>query len=275
MKILDGKALSEELEKTLVSKIKKLKISLKLAVILVGDNPSSLLYVKMKQKTCQRLGVGCDVYHYKEASQSEIIHKIKELNQQDDVTGILIQLPLPGGVDTRTILDTVAIKKDVDGLHSYHLMRILMDQEKIVPCTPKGIIALLDKYKITLEGKGVCVIGFSDVVGKPLATMCLNRGATVTVCHVKTNNLDRHTSNSDIVMTATGVPRLIKKDMIKDSAIVVDIGISKHNGEVVGDVDFDSVKDKCSYITPVPGGVGPMTIHSLIQNLLLLHEYYH
>lgn len=182
----------------------------------------------------------------------------------------MVQLPLPEGVDTRKILDTVDAKKDADGLNSYHLMRILIDKERILPATPKGIIKLLEEYRIPLEGKNVCIIGFSDVVGKPLATMCLNRGATVTVCHIKTKNLKKHTLANDIIMTATGFPKLIKADMIKEGAVLIDIWISKVDGKIVCDVDFKNIKYKCSYITPVSGDVGPMTIISLIDNLVKL-----
>ena len=271
MILLDGKKTSETIKEKLKDKISSLDTKLKLAVILVGGNPSSVIYVNMKKKRCLETGIDSEIIEMKEnSSENEIIEAIKKLNNDKEVTGILVQLPLPKNINTRKVLDSVSAEKDVDGLNSYHLMKILLGEEKIVPCTPKGIVRLLEEYDITLEGKNVCVVGFSDVVGKPLATMCINRGATVTVCHTRTKNLKEHTKAADILMVATGVPKIITEDMVKDGAVVIDIGISKVDGKIVGDVDFENVKDKCSYITPVPGGVGPMTIVSLIENMLEL-----
>lgn len=269
--LLDGQSLKRQLEKRIAKAIKDIETPLKLVVLLVGDSGPSRTYVQMKKNTCQRLGVNCIVHTFsKDVTEAEIIDVVREYNADESVTGILVQLPLPGHVSTRQVLDTVDIKKDVDGLHSYHLTKILLEDEKILPCTPKGILRLLEEYSIELRGKGVCIVGFSDVVGKPLATLCLNRSATVTVCHSETEGLSEYTSRADIVMTATGRPGLITKDMVKSGAVVVDIGISRQGERVVGDVDFEDVKDKCSYITPVPGGVGPMTVISLVENLIVL-----
>ena len=273
MHILDGIKTSKKVERELKKELGRLKSKIKLAVILVGNNPASIIYVNKKKEKCKELGIECKLIKLNEnLAQDDLDLVIDKLNNDKSVTGILVQLPLPKNIDTREILDRVSIKKDVDGLKSYHLIKILLNEEKIIPCTPQGILLLLNEYNISLEGKNVCIIGFSDVVGKPLATLCLNRGATVTVCHKKTKKLNEHTLSADIIMTATGIPKLIKADMVKEGAIVIDIGISKVNGKTVGDVDFDNVKDKCSYITPVPGGVGPMTIISLIHNLILLKK---
>jgi len=271
--ILDGKKVSDVIEKTLRRKIKKLSGKLKLSIILVGENSASLKYVEKKQEKCHEIGIKCDVVKLNpDVSEEALLFKIKELNLSKSTTGILIQLPLPSHIKARKVLDFIDVKKDVDGLSSYYLMKILFNDEEIIPATPKGIISLLDEYKIGLRGKNVCVVGFSDIVGKPLVMMCLNRGATVSVAHVLTRDLKLHTSNADIIMTATGTPGLIKKNMIKEGAVVVDVGISKLGGRIVGDVDFENAKSRCSYITPVPGGVGPMTVISLIENLILLSK---
>lgn len=266
--ILDGKKLSEKIGEDIR---KKVKGNIKLVIILVGNDSASEIYVKKKMKKCLSLGIHSELIHFKyNATEDQIITKIEELNLKKEINGIMIQLPLPKHLNSRRILDHISINKDVDGLNSYNLMKILLNEEKIVPATPKGIFRLLEEYNISVESKNVAIIGFSDIVGKPLATMCLNRGATTTVCHIKTKNLSQHTLGSDIIMTSTGCPNLIKENMVKKGAIVVDIGISRKGSKVVGDVDYENVKNKCSYITPVPGGVGPMTIISLVENLISL-----
>jgi len=271
--LLDGQSLKRQLEKRIVKSIKDIEPRLKLVVMLIGDSGPSRTYVQMKKNTCHKLGIRCLVHTLpNDVAEGELVNAIHEHNKDESVTGILVQLPLPKQVSARRVLDAVDVKKDVDGLHSYHLTKILLEDEKIIPCTPKGILRLLEEYSIELRGKGVCIVGFSDVVGKPLATLCLNRNATVTVCHSETKDLNEHTSRADIIMTATGSPGLITKDMVKDGAVVIDIGISRREGRIAGDVDFKRVKDKCSHITPVPGGVGPMTVISLVENLIALHE---
>lgn len=276
MILLNGKRISEEAEITLTKRIQLLKEKLKLAVILVGNNPSSEIYVRMKQERCTKMNIDCQVFKLSEnISEHDLSIYIEKINNDVTVTGILVQLPLPQHINTRVILDKVDIKKDVDGLTSYHLMKILLNEEEILPCTPKGVLRLLEEYQIGISGKNICIIGFSDLVGKPLASMCLNQGATVTVCHSKTCNLKQHTLSADILMSAAGVPRLITEDMVKTGVVIVDIGITNHNNKIVGDVDFDKVKDKCSYITPVPYGVGPMTVISLIENLIQLRNKSH
>jgi methylenetetrahydrofolate dehydrogenase (NADP+) / methenyltetrahydrofolate cyclohydrolase len=269
--ILDGEKISKKLEIELKNKVRKIKNKLKLAIILVGDDSASKKYVEKKQQKCKEIGIKCEVLSFnKKVITEDLAKEIKKLNEDELTSGVLVQLPLPSHLDSRKILDLVSINKDVDGLNSYNLMEILFDRENILPATPKGIIRLLEEYNIELKGKNVCIIGFSDIVGKPLVMMCLNRGATVSVAHIETRDLKIHTLNSDIVMTATGVAGLIKPDMIKRGTVVIDIGINKKNGKIVGDVDYENVKDKCSFITPVPGGVGPMTVISLIDNLLQL-----
>ncbi len=266
--ILDGKKVSEEIGKRI-----RIKGNIKLSVILVGNNESSRIYVNMKKKKCEEFGISCEIHEFSDSSaEKDIISKIESLNKDKTVNGILVQLPLPMHFDTRKILDRVNENKDVDGLSSINMTKIILGEKGIEPCTPKGIFSLLEYYDIDLNGKDVCVIGFSNTVGKPLATMCINKGATVTVCHIKTKDLKNHTLKADIIMTATGVPKLIKEDMVKHGAVLVDIGISKVNGKVIGDADFDNLKNKCSFITPVPGGVGPMTIISLIENLANLEK---
>jgi len=273
MILLDGKKTSEKISQKLKEQIKVFGEKVKLSVILIGDNPASITYVNKKKEKCLEMEIDCEVIQLdNDVSQQELLGIIEGLNKNNNVTGILIQLPLPSHINTRLVLDKVDVKKDVDGLNSFHLMKILLNDEKVVPCTPKGIMRLLEEYGVGLEGKNVCIIGFSDVVGKPLATMCLNREATVTVCHIKTKNLKQHTLAADVIMVATGVPNLIKADMIKQDVIVIDIGINKVNNKIVGDVDFDNVKNKCSYITPVPGGVGPMTVVSVVENLIKLRR---
>jgi len=266
--ILDGEKVSKKIEVELRQKIERLKKKIKLAIIQVGTNPASKKYVEKKQQKCREIGVECEVLRFGEDITTEkLIKKIEQLNNLESVSGILVQLPLASHLDARKILDSIHVDKDADGLNSFNLMNILFDKEGILPATPKGIIRLLEEYDIRLKGKDVCVIGFSDIVGKPLVMMCLNRGATVSIAHIHTKDLKTHTLKADVVMTATGVPGLIKKDMIKEGAIVVDIGICRQGKKILGDVDFEKVKNKCSYITPVPGGVGPMTVISLIGNL--------
>ncbi|AJF61455.1 Bifunctional protein FolD [archaeon GW2011_AR15] len=271
MKLLDGMKVSEGIS-TNLAKITG-KLNLKLSIILVGKNPSSVVYVNAKKRKCNTLDIECDVVHFdNDVKEKKILEKIELLNNDRMVSGILVQLPLPSHLDTRKILDSVDIGKDVDGLNSYYLTKIFLNEEKIVPCTPKGVITLLDYYKINLYGKRICILGFSNIVGKPLAAMCINRGGTVTICNSKTKNIKEHTLRSDIIMSSVGKPKLVTKNMVSDGAIVVDIGFSKIKGKTYGDVDFNNVKEKCAYISPVPGGVGPMTIVSLIQNLILLKK---
>lgn len=269
-KILDGKKLAEEIKKDIKKKVKKLKLKPGLAAILVGDNPASQLYVSMKKKSCQECGIHFELYKFKENTlDTEIIDTIIALNRNDKVHGIIVQLPLPKHLDKTIILQAIDPLKDVDGLNSVNLGDIMANNEKLIPATPKGVITLLDYYKIDVKGKDVVIVGHSSVVGKPLAMMFLNRDATTTVCHEFTKDLKQYTQKADILISATGVPNLIKKSMVKKNAIVIDVGISKVKGKISGDVDFKEVKKIASYVTPVPGGIGPMTIASLLENVLI------
>ncbi|MBN2458173.1 bifunctional 5,10-methylenetetrahydrofolate dehydrogenase/5,10-methenyltetrahydrofolate cyclohydrolase [Candidatus Woesearchaeota archaeon] len=267
--ILDGKALAEKLCNSYKKKVEKAGLKIKLAVVLVGDNPASEIYVQNKKKRCMDVGIGCEIRRFKkEISEEMLISEIDALNSDKEIDALMVQMPLPKHINPRNILEAVDTRKDVEGLSTYHMGRLSLGNEDVVPCTPKGVIRLLDEYGIGLAGKDVCIIGYSDIVGKPLATLCLNREATVTVCHVKTKDLGKHTRDADIIMTATGVPKLIKKEMIKQGCIIIDIGIKKLRENVVGDADFESIKGRCSHITPVPGGIGPMTIAMLVENMV-------
>lgn len=266
--ILDGKTLSTKILDGLTEKISKLNEKPSLAVILVGDNPGSELYVSLKQKAADRIGIKSTVIKYPQNTDEKIIlNKINELNNDKGVDGILVQFPLPSGIKATNIIKAISPKKDADGITPENIGRISIGLEPYVyPCTPKGVLRLLDEYKIGLEGKHVVIIGRSNIVGKPLAQMALNRNATVTVCHSHTEELSKITPTADILISAVGVSKIVKKDMVKNNSVIVDVGISKIYGKTSGDVDFENVSDSTSYITPVPGGVGPMTIASLMEN---------
>jgi len=244
-----------------------------LATILVGNNPASKLYVRKKQEACEEVGFyGVEKILPANTTQTELHEIIEELNRDERVDGILIQLPLPTHLNTKAAMEVITPAKDVDGFHPLNMGKLMGGEEKIVACTPRGIITLLEHYGITFEGKNVVIINHSTVIGKPLAMLFLNRNATVTICHIHTRNLSFHTSTADILITATGVPKLISAEMIKDGVVVVDAGIARVENKIVGDVDFEEVKKKASFITPVPGGVGPMTIATLLENTFKLYK---
>jgi methylenetetrahydrofolate dehydrogenase (NADP+)/methenyltetrahydrofolate cyclohydrolase len=274
MQLIDGKALANKIHAEVASEVEKLKqeenIVPGLAVILVGDDPASHAYVKMKAKACEKVGFYSITHNMPDTiSQDEIIATIEMMNNNPRIDGILVQLPLPKHIDTNKILEVIDPKKDVDGFHPYNVGRLATNLDGFVPCTPLGVMKMFEEYDIDLEGKDVCVVGASNIVGKPMAALLLNANATVTVTHIYTKDLKAHTSKADIVIVGVGVPALIKEDMVKDGAIVIDIGINRiEDGSLVGDVDFPAVSKKCSYITPVPGGVGPMTIAMLLANTL-------
>jgi methylenetetrahydrofolate dehydrogenase (NADP+)/methenyltetrahydrofolate cyclohydrolase len=274
MQLLDGKALSAKIEKTIVDEVKDLKSKTGLvpglAVILVGQDPASAAYVNMKKKACDRVGFYSVTHEMpSDISQAAIENTIKMMNGNPNIDGILIQLPLPSQIDTTKILELVEPSKDVDGFHPYNVGRLTTGLDGFVPCTPLGVMKLLAEYNIDVKGKNCVVVGASNIVGKPMASLLLNANATVEICHIFTDNLKKHTLNADILFVGVGVVNLIKEDMVKDGVIIVDIGINRTNdGKLVGDVDFDRVSKKCSYITPVPGGVGPMTIAMLLSNTL-------
>ncbi|QOG12947.1 bifunctional methylenetetrahydrofolate dehydrogenase/methenyltetrahydrofolate cyclohydrolase FolD [Arcobacter sp. FWKO B] len=272
MVLLDGKSLSNKIKAKVKEDVLELQsskgITPGLAVVLVGNDAASATYVKMKSKSCNEAGIYSVVHEMPESiSQDSILKTIEMMNQNPNIDGILVQLPLPSHVDTTVILEAIDPKKDVDGFHPFNVGRVRAGLDGFIPATPYGVMELLKEYDIDVKGKDVCVVGASNIVGKPLATLMLNANATVDICHIYTKDLKAHTSKADIVCVGTGVVGLIKEDMIKDGAIVIDIGINRlEDGRIVGDVDYDKVAQKCSYITPVPGGVGPMTIAMLLVN---------
>lgn len=274
MQLIDGKALAQKVRAEVAAEVETLKQSRNivpgLAVILVGDDPASHAYVKMKAKACEEVGFYSITHHMPETiSQQEIIATIEMMNQNPRIDGILVQLPLPKHIDTNKILEVIDPKKDVDGFHPYNVGCLTAGLEGFAPCTPLGVMKMFEAYDIELQGKNVCVVGASNIVGKPMAALALNANATVEVTHIYTQDLKTHTARADIVIVGVGKAGLITADMVKEGAVVIDIGINKlDDGRLVGDVDFDAVAPKCSYITPVPGGVGPMTIAMLLENTL-------
>ncbi len=266
--ILDGKKLRDEIFEELKGKIEKLSVKPSLAVILVGDNPSSKIYVNNKKKCAEKLGINSIVISYPaDITEKELLNKIQELNDDKNITAILVQLPLPDHIDKFKVIDAISPKKDVDGLTPYNSGKLFAGEKPYVyPCTPKGILLMLDHYGIEIEGKHAVVIGRSNLVGKPVAQMLLNRNATVTLCHSKTKNLTEITKTADILISAVG-KKVVGENMLKNNCVVIDVGIFRgENGKICGDVDFDKVAKTTSYISPVPGGVGPMTIASLMLN---------
>lgn len=274
MQLLDGKALSKKIELQITDEVKKLKETCGctpgLAVVLVGQDPASAAYVNMKKKACDRAGFYSITHDMPESISQEAIEKtIIMMNNDTNIDGILIQLPLPAHIDETKLLELVAPEKDVDGFHPFNVGRLTTGLDGFVPCTPLGVMKLLSEYDVDVKGKNCVVVGASNIVGKPMASLLLNADATVEICHIFTDDLKRHTLNADIILVGVGVINLIKEDMVKDGAIVIDIGINRaENGKLVGDVDFANVSEKCSFITPVPGGVGPMTIAMLLSNTL-------
>lgn len=272
--ILDGKKLRDKIFENLKQKLNNMSEKPTLAVILVGDDPASQIYVKNKKKTAENLGINSIVINYpSNISEKILLDKIQELNNDNKITAILVQLPLPKHIDKFKIIDAIAPEKDVDGLTPYNSGKLFSGEEPYVyPCTPKGILLLLDEYNIELVGKHVVVIGRSNLVGKPVAQMLLNRNATVTMCHSHTKNLSDITKTADIVVSAVG-KNIIGEKMLKSDCVVVDVGIFKDiNGKICGDVDFASASKIAAYISPVPGGVGPMTIASLMLNTVELAD---
>ena len=274
MKILDGKTLAKKIEDSVLGQTEMLKEETGrvpgLAVILVGNDAASQAYVSMKKKACDRVGFYSVTHEMpKNISQDAIENTIMMMNNNPNIDGILIQLPLPAQIDTTKLLELVSPNKDVDGFHPYNVGRLATGLDGFVPCTPLGVMEIFKEYDIDLKGKNCVVVGASNIVGKPMAALLLNANATVEICHIFTDDLKKHTLNADIILVGVGVINLIKEDMVKDGAIIIDIGINRaDDGRLVGDVDYENVAQKCSYITPVPGGVGPMTISMLLSNTL-------
>ncbi len=273
MQILDGKALAAKIRKKAADDVAALKnkgITPGLAVVLVGDDPASHTYVKMKERACEETGIYSIVHKMPiDISEEKILETIEMMNQNPNIDGILIQLPLPAHIDTQKVLNTVSPGKDVDGFHPYNVGNLVLDIDCFVPCTPLGVMKLLEEYDINPKGMDACVVGASNIVGKPMMHLLLNKFATVDICHIHTKDLKAHTKRADLLIVGVGKEKLITEEMVKEGAIVIDIGINKTaEGKITGDVDFEHIAPKCSYITPVPGGVGPMTIAMLLANTI-------
>lgn len=271
-KILDGKLMAEDLTKDQTRRVAELAakgVIPGLAVVLVGEDPASQIYVRNKGIACETVGVHSKTIRLPQsASQDEVIATVDELNSDDSIHGILVQLPLPGQLDEAAVLARILPQKDVDGFHISNAGKLFSGQAGVVPCTPKGIIHMLKQGGVDLAGKDAVVIGRSNIVGKPAAMLLLNENCTVTICHSRTHNLKEHCRRADILVAAIGKPRFVTADMVKPGAAVVDVGINRVDGKVVGDVDYDAVSEVAGYITPVPGGVGKLTISMLIENTL-------
>lgn len=268
--ILDGKKVAESVYSKIILDVSLLPSIPKLAFIIVGEDPASQTYVKSKGKKCQDLGLRSETLSLPEMiSESDLIAKIHSLNKDKEVNGILVQLPLPKHLDKSKILKEIDPSKDVDGLHVDSAGKLFLGEPRFVPCTPAGVMEILKFYQIPVEGKKAVVVGRSDIVGKPMAQLLLMANATVTVCHSKTSDLKHETQQADILIAAMGRPQFIKAEHVKEGAVVIDVGIHRVDGKIVGDVDFESVAAKAASLTPVPGGVGPMTIAMLMKNLLV------
>ena len=241
-----------------------------LAVVIVGDDPASRVYVNNKKKACEAVGFVSEEYALPaETTQDELLALVEKLNDKEDINGILVQLPLPKHLDDKAVIEAISPLKDVDAFHAVNVGKIMLGEYDFLPCTPAGVMEMLHSYDIPVEGKECVVIGRSNIVGKPMGMLLLHENGTVTICHSRTKNLAEVCRRADILVAAVGIPKFVKADMVKDGAVVIDVGMDRdENGKLCGDVDFDNVKDKCSFITPVPGGVGPMTIATLMKNTL-------
>lgn len=276
-RIIDGKVLAQQIEEEVRSGVESLEsgrgVTPGLATILVGEDPASKMYVRLKHKACERVGISAEDYLLPaETSQKELLSLIDTLNKNRDVHAILLQLPLPKHLPPREAMEAIAPAKDADGFHPYNMGKLMIGDEGLVPCTPHGVIRALEEYNVPIKGKNVVIIGHSNVVGKPMAAMFLNRDATVSVCHVFTDDLNRYTLGADILVVAAGVKHLIKADIVKEGVVIFDVGITKEENGVYGDVDFENVIKKASLLTPVPGGVGPITIAMLMKHVLMCAE---
>ena len=273
MEIINGKELAKKIRENLkieVDELKKKGINPKLAVIMVGEDKASAVYVRNKSKACNEIGIEFEEFLKDRATtQEELIKLIKELNARKDIHGILLQSPIPKGLNIREAFNTIDYRKDVDGFNPVNVGKLSIGEDAFISCTPYGVIKMLEEYNIPIEGKRAVIIGRSNIVGKPLIQCLLNKNATVTVCHSKTKNIEEITRNADILIAALGKPKFVTENMVKDGAVVIDVGINRNEeGKLVGDVDFENVSKKASYITPVPGGVGPMTIAMLMSNVV-------
>jgi methylenetetrahydrofolate dehydrogenase (NADP+)/methenyltetrahydrofolate cyclohydrolase len=269
MEIIDGEEIAARVRDEVANEVDGMVHTPKLVAVLMSDDPASETYVRMKRQAADEVGIESDTVRIDpEAPEDELLSTVEELNGDEDVDGILVQLPLPDGVDEDRALEAVAPEKDVDGFHPFNKGLLMEGRPRFVPATPMGVVRMLREHGVELEGKGVTVVGRSDIVGKPLASLLISRdvNATVTVCHSRTDDVAEHTRNADIVVAAVGVPEFVTADMVDEGAVVVDVGINRVDDELVGDVAYDEVSEKASAITPVPGGVGPMTVASLLEN---------
>ncbi len=276
-KILDGKQVATLIEQRVKAEIDilsdKSSVTPSLATILIGENPASKIYVNIKEKACERVGILSRVINLSDnLKEKDLLKEISKFNQDPNCHGILIQLPLPSSINLDNVFSAIDPRKDVDCFHPINFGSILIGKEDLVPCTPKGIMSLLDYYDVPISGQNVGIVNHSTIVGKPLALMFLNRDATVTVAHIKTKDLKKISLDADILVVGVGKPNLITVDMIKDNVTIIDVGINRVEGKIVGDVDFEGVIDKVKAITPVPGGVGPMTVASLLQNTVYTYK---
>ena len=271
--LIDGKELAKNIRQELKKENDKLKekgINAKLAVILVGDDSASKIYVKNKSKACNDVGIEFEeILLDSNTTMDKLLNVIENLNLREDINGILLQSPIPKGLNIQEAFEKIDYRKDVDGFNPINVGKLMIGQDGFIPCTPYGIVRMLEEYNIPVEGKNAVVIGRSNIVGKPLSQCLLNKNATVTVCHSRTRDIKNVTKNADILISAVGRLNMVTEDMVKDGAVVIDVGMNrKENGKLAGDVDFENVKEKTSYITPVPGGVGPMTIAMLMNNVI-------
>lgn len=273
MEIIDGKELAKKIRGELKLEVDNLKregINPKLAVIMVGDDAASKVYVRNKSRACEEIGIEYEEYLLKfDTTMEELLKLIENLNNNPNIDGILLQSPIPNHLDINKAFRAIIPEKDVDGFHPINAGKLSIGEEGFIPCTPHGVIRMLEEYKIEMQGKNVVILGRSNIVGKPLIQCCLEKNATVTVCHSKTQNISKITKNADILISAIGRAKFVKEDMVKENAVVIDVGINRNEeGKLTGDVDFENVSKKVSYITPVPGGVGPMTIAMLMENVV-------
>jgi len=271
--IIDGKVVSSLIKENVKKEVETIKAKYNktpsLAVVLVGENPASLVYVSNKEKACEKAGIKSIMVKMDESSsEEEVVLKVRELAQDENVNAILVQLPLPGHINKDNVLKEIPFNKDADGLTHENVARLSLNEESIVPCTPMGVVDLLKYYNIPIDGANVAILGRSILVGKPLQMLLTNLNSTVTLCHSKTKNLNEITKKADIVVAAIGSPKFLKADMVKEGAVVVDVGINRLESGIVGDADFDELINKCSYITPVPGGCGLMTVAELLNNTI-------
>ena len=270
--ILDGKKVRDEILSDLRLKIATKNLNITLAILLVGDDEASKIYIKNKEKYCKSVGINVLKYVFNEtATEEDVIEVINDLNDSD-ITGIILQSPVPEGIDFDKCSNLIDSKKDVDGFTAYNIYNLYLGKKTILPCTVKGIIKLLEYYKIPISGSNVVIVGRGNIVGHPLSLALENMDATVTLAHSKTKNLAQITKNADILISATGVKHLITKDMVKYGSTVIDVGVTRVDGKIYGDVDFENIKDIAQFITPNPGGVGPMTVAMIIDNLVEMEE---